>query len=162
MGEHESAVITHVLQRLREIVRSRGMSGAELVRRSGIARGTLYAALREGETQNLTLDQVWALARGLDLSPADLLPLDHRPGPSFNPVETELVEAIQALDVGGIRGALTRLLPGEIYDRVVGGVVMPYDERRQLAEAMKAASAELGRLAELASKSSQPGPSTDE
>ncbi|MGM0557908.1 MAG: helix-turn-helix domain-containing protein [Myxococcota bacterium] len=58
--------------RVRKFRRARGMSQQDLARKAGMHRTHLVRF--EGGKVNLTLDAFFALARGLGVQPAELLP----------------------------------------------------------------------------------------
>lgn len=131
-----------ICRRISLLVDERGISQAELARRSGLRTDQVHRVV---SGKGATFDQVWALAEGLDMTPAELMGLDA--GSSQSAEVQELLDAIEAGEPQRIRTALARLIPPETYDKVVGGVVMPADERAQLAQAMMEASEHFRRLA---------------
>lgn len=153
----DSDIQLHVIAALDEKVSSRGMTPAELARRSGIKSRTVYRLLR-GE-QSLSLDQIWSLARGLDISPAELLPLPvgGEAGEAMSEAEQALLEGVRADDPTAVRSALTAIMSGPAFASLLGGQALSEVDQRRFYEAMEATGAELIRLARLAAKASEGG-----
>ncbi len=59
---------------LRLLMESNGLSQSELARRTGISQSTLSAVLAKPKARSLTKEQVIALARFFNVSPAAFLP----------------------------------------------------------------------------------------
>lgn len=101
MTEINDDVVLHVVARVTDLMTSRGMRAAELARRANLPRATVYRSLRSEQT--LTPAQIWALADGLGVSPARLLPLD---GPAIGPHEAAVITALRSGDPIALSKAL--------------------------------------------------------
>lgn len=128
------------------------MTPAELARRSGIKPRTVYRLL--GGEQSLSLDQVWALADGLEVSPAELLPLPKTTvgEASISTGEEKLLAGVRADDPSAVRSALEALMSSPAFASVIGGAALNDADQRKFYEAMESTGAELIRLARLAAK----------
>lgn len=77
------------------------MKMAELSRRSGVLSATIYKMLRGGQTASLS--HIWNLAKGLEVRPDQLLPID---GPELSPYEAAVVAALRDGDPVALATAL--------------------------------------------------------
>jgi len=136
----------------------RGLSVAEIARRSGVTKGVLYKGF--GRHQTLSIDQIFAIARGLDVSPVELMPIESTGRPDRGSAGYEdLVEALEAEDAEAIRLALARRLTTTTMAEVLKVHRLAPLDRDQLVLAIKKATEGLNHIAALA----QGGPiSTDE
>ena len=142
-----SDVSGHICETLRNITEERGMSGAELARRAGLQRHAVYRILRGGV--GVSLEQLWALADGLKISPVALLPVPSAPGPKLADDEQGLLDAVRADDGLTTRAKLATLLSPEQLG-IVTGEGFATAERERLVSAIEQAARGLDHLAQVA------------
>lgn len=106
MSDNQPAVSVDqtVLDRINATIDARGLTKTELARRANMKRGKLNRLLGG---QVMRFDDLWALARVLDVSPVELLPLDL--APTVSAAEQRLLAAVRAEDGAAVRTELTRL-----------------------------------------------------
>lgn len=147
-----SGVKGQILDRIRSIVRERGISKAELARRAELTTDAVY---RVTSGKGLTFDQVWSIARALGMSPVELLPLPevdvrvpNPSGPDLSPEQLALLDAIAADDPSAIRVALDALLS----ERTLAEVREPplTSDQERVFLALESAGQELVRIARAA------------
>lgn len=140
-------VSAHICKTLSNIIEERGMTGAELARRAGLQRHAVYRILRGGV--GVSLEQLWALAEGLRISPVVLLPVPSAPTPDLTDEERGLLDAVRADDGLAARSRLSRLLSAEQL-AVVAGEGFAAAERERLVDAIEQAARGLDHLAQVA------------
>lgn len=143
----DSDVSAYICEILRNTLEERGMTGAELARRAGLQRHAVYRLLRGGV--GVSLEQLWALAEGLKLSPVALLPVRSPPGPALADDERALLDAVRSGDGLAIRSRLGGMLSPEQL-AVVTGEGFAVAERERLVSAIEQAARGLDHLAQVA------------
>ncbi len=136
----ENRISALLLERIRDIQQSRGLSAAALARQSGIQKDRMYRLL---DGQPLTVDDVWSIAAGLQMSPADLLPLDAVS--SLPEDEARLLQAVRTGDREAV-GAALRTLGVNPADPAPGAVAAAR-ELRTSAQTIRAAADGIERAA---------------
>ncbi len=144
----EDEVKKAIVARIQEVADDRGISGAELSRRSGLDRHAVYRVLNG---RSLTFDQVWAIADGLGMSPVDLLPVEQAESSAAQGErERRLLEAVRNSDAEAIRAELADLLPADVLAKVLDSGEALASERAEFIGAIAQATEGLSRLARLA------------
>lgn len=93
-----------VLDTINRLIDEGGLAKAELARRAGMKRGKLNRILGG---QVMSFDDLWAIARGLGVSPVALLPIELGPAPSE--LELRLIRAVRNADTDAAVMALGEL-----------------------------------------------------
>lgn len=71
MAKEIGAFSWRVIDQIQKLIQERGMTDAEVIRKSGITRTTFYVKMR-GET-SMTTEDIDKLARALNVNPFDIM-----------------------------------------------------------------------------------------